>query len=110
MSARPSEQEVFQALADPTRRSILRLLAGAELPITAIAARFSLSRTAINKHLHLLASAGLLARRQAGRETLYTLQAGPLLAVQQWLNFYEQYWDESLTALKKFVEKNSGQE
>ncbi|MEK4249119.1 ArsR/SmtB family transcription factor [Paenibacillus sp. FSL W7-1287] len=104
MAAASAKHDVFQAIADPTRRRMLHLLADQELPITQIAASFPISRTAVNKHLHVLAEAGLLSKRRAGRETRFKLQAEPLTELQQWLAFFEQYWDEHLLALKEYVE------
>ena len=104
MNALPQHHDVFQAVADPTRRQMIRLLADQELPIAAIARRFPISRTAVNKHLHILSDAGLLSRRKVGRETRYMLQPEPLAELQQWVSFYEHYWEERLEALKKYVE------
>ncbi len=98
--------DVFEAVSDRTRRQITRLLADDEMPIAAIAKRFPISRTAVNKHLHVLTSAGLLTRRRVGRETRYKLNPRPLRALHQWLLFYEHYWDENLEALKKYVEED----
>lgn len=98
------QQAVFQAIADPTRREIMRLLVDSELSITAIARRFPITRTAVNKHLHVLSGAGLLHCRRAGRETLYTFEPDPLYKVHQWLSYYEEYWEDRLEALRRYVE------
>ena len=99
-----TKHDVFQAIADPTRRRLLRLLAGRELPVTAIHRNFSVSRTAINKHLKILAEAELVSKRKVGRETRYSLRAEPLHEVKDWLAFYERFWENKLSALKSFVE------
>ncbi|MHA7963721.1 ArsR/SmtB family transcription factor [Paenibacillus sp. CAU 1782] len=104
MGAPALKHDVFQAIADPTRRSMLKLLADKEMPIAAIAEQFPITRTAVNKHLHVLSNAGLVSSKKAGRETRYTLQPEPLTELKQWLAFFEQYWDEKLLALKMFVE------
>lgn len=104
MEETKGKQDVFQAIADPTRREILLLLAEEEMPIAAITKRFSISRTAVNKHLHVLTVAGLVRSQKSGRETRYSLKSDPLLEIQQWLSFFEQYWDQHLAALKKYVE------
>lgn len=98
------KHDVFQAIADPTRRRMLKLLAGKELPIVAVAEQFTLSRTAINKHLHMLSDAGLVISRRVGRETRYSLHAEPLEEIKDWLGFFESYWDERLALLKDYVE------
>jgi DNA-binding transcriptional ArsR family regulator len=105
MGASAARHDVFQAIADPNRRAILKLLAEREeLPIASITSHFPLSRTAVNKHLHVLADAGLVRRRKAGRETRYSLQLEPLQEVQQWLSYFELYWDNKLAALQRYVE------
>lgn len=108
MHAASSRHDAFQAIADPTRRRMLRLLIDKELPIRAIAQSFPISRTAVNKHLHVLADAGLVQRRRHGRETLYRTRPEPLADVQAWLSFFERYWGERLAALKDYVETEEG--
>lgn len=106
MTACEPLRDPFQAVADPTRREILHLLAGRQLSIAAIAAHFPISRTAVNKHLRTLVEAGLLSRERAGRESRYRLRAGPLLEIQQWVAQYERYWDDRLESLRRYVESN----
>lgn len=106
MTASLLKQDVFQAISDPTRRTMLVLLADGELPITAIAARFPLSRTAVNKHLYVLNDAGLVSKRRLGRETRYRLEAAPLVQIQDWISFFEVYWDNRLLALQNIVEQD----
>jgi len=96
--------DVFQAVADETRRRILRMLADGDMPIGAIAEHFPITRTAVNKHLHVLEGAGLVAGHRVGRETRYALVPEPLLELREWLSFYERYWDSRLAALQKYVE------
>jgi DNA-binding transcriptional ArsR family regulator len=103
MTAAP-KHDVFQAIADPTRRQLLRLLADEEMPVTAISRNFPMSRTAVSKHLRVLSEAGLVKEQKVGRETRYRLQPEPLLELKQWLSYYERFWDNKLTALKRFVE------
>ncbi|MGD8189392.1 ArsR/SmtB family transcription factor [Brevibacillus ginsengisoli] len=102
-----SKHDVFQAIADPTRRKLLKLLAEKEMPIAAITECFPISRTAVNKHLHVLFDAGLVYSQKVGRETRYKLQPEPLVELKQWLSFFERYWDEKLSALKEFVEADN---
>ncbi|MCM3669222.1 metalloregulator ArsR/SmtB family transcription factor [Mesobacillus maritimus] len=99
-----AKQDVFQAIADPTRRKVLEMLAKEELPITKIKENFSVSRTAIVKHLHILTEANLVRSRKVGREKLYVLHPGPLAEVRDWLNYYEQFWNNKLSMLKHLVE------
>ena len=98
------KHDVFQAIADPTRREILSLLSEQELPIAAISNQFPISRTAVSKHLNILAEAGLVSIQKVGREARYTLQPEPLKELKYWLSYYERFWDKKLNALKNFVE------
>lgn len=101
----PAEKhDVFQAIADPTRREVLRLLAHNELPISEITSHFPISRTAIAKHLHILSEADLVSGRKVGREKRYRLHPEPLTELKQWLSFYEQFWNNKLSMLKHVVE------
>jgi DNA-binding transcriptional ArsR family regulator len=97
---------VFKAIADPTRREILRLLRGEELTVGRLAANFRTSRPAISKHLRLLRSAGLVSTRKQGAASLCRLNAKPLEAVDKWLREYQAFWKQNLRNLKQLVEKN----
>lgn len=101
------KHDVFQAIADPTRREVLRLLAAKELPISEIASHFPISRTAIAKHLHILSEAELVSGRKVGREKRYRLQPEPLKELKDWLSFYEQFWNNKLSMLKYVVENEA---
>jgi DNA-binding transcriptional ArsR family regulator len=103
---RRKQEAVFRAIADPTRREILRLLRGGRRTVGEIAGNFRTSRPAISKHLRLLRSAGLVVARQDGTARICELNAKPLRAVNDWLRDYEAFWDESLRSLKSYVEEN----
>lgn len=104
MEENPQKYDVFQAIADPSRRKLLELLAVNELSISTMSNHFTMSRTAVTKHLHILESAGLVSSQKVGRERLYRLEAEPLQVFKRWLEFYEQFWDEKLSELKFIVE------
>ncbi|MED0989298.1 metalloregulator ArsR/SmtB family transcription factor [Bacillus nitratireducens] len=104
MSSSAAKYDVFQAIADPTRREVLRLLSDKELPISKITDHFPMSRTAVVKHLHILSEAKLVSGRKSGREKIYRLQPEPLEELQQWLSYYERFWDNKLSMLKHIVE------
>jgi DNA-binding transcriptional ArsR family regulator len=104
MNALAPKYDVFQAIADPTRRQLLRLLSEAEMPIAAITKEFPISRTAVNKHLHVLSDAALVTSHKVGRETRYKLQPEPLQQLKDWLTYFEQFWDNKLAALRNYVE------
>lgn len=110
MSLPAENYDVFQAIADPTRREVLRLLAEKELAISEITSHFPISRTAVTKHLHILSEAKLVSGKKVGREKIYQLQPEPLRELKQWLSFYEQFWNNKLSILKHVVEngENSG--
>lgn len=99
--------DVFQAIADPTRRRLLQLLEEKELPVTVISGHFTMSRTAVSKHLRVLADAGLVTERKVGRETRYRFDPTPLLELKCWLSYYDRYWDNKLAMLKYMVEAES---
>src|SRR5579862_5612790 len=99
---RSRNEAVFRAIADPTRRQILRLLRGGRLTVGEIAGNFRTSRPAISKHLRLLRSAGLVVTRVDGAARICELNAKPLRAVDAWVREYEQFWTDGLRELKRF--------
>lgn len=103
------KHDVFQAIADPTRREVLRLLSNKELPISKISEHFPISRTAVAKHLHILSEANLVSGNKVGREKIYRLHPEPLAEVQHWLSYYEQFWHNKLSILKHVVENDKDQ-
>jgi DNA-binding transcriptional ArsR family regulator len=103
-SATYSPDEVFGALADPTRRAVLDLLRSGDRPAGDIAQRFPVSRPAISKHLRQLRRAGLVAETRSGRHRLYRLNAEPLQTVAGWLDAYRDHWRSKLENLKAYVE------
>ncbi len=103
----PALDPVFRALGDPTRREILRLLRSHEAATGEIAARFSLSRPTVSKHLGVLVDAELVRRRKEGRHQIYQLNAAPLEQAHEWLSEYQRFWQTRLTGLKRYVEDSS---
>ncbi|MDR7071680.1 ArsR/SmtB family transcription factor [Fictibacillus barbaricus] len=106
MSASAEKHDVFKAIADPTRREVLRLLSENERPISEIADHFDITRTAVTKHLQILTDAELIKGRKEGREKIYHLNPEPLTEVQQWLSYYEKFWSNKLSILKHIVENS----
>lgn len=101
-------RDVFSAIADPTRRRMLDVLAEAdELPLHEMTARFPMGRTGVSKHLAVLREAGLVASRKVGRETRYRLNAAPLMEVQEWVSFYERFWLQRVAKLKRMLEEEN---
>lgn len=106
MAESAPRHDVYQAIADPTRRKLLQLLSDQEMPVTVISGHFTMSRTAVSKHLRVLADAGLVKDRKVGRETRYRLDPEPLLELKKWLSYYERFWENKLSALKRYVESD----
>src|SRR6266403_5649398 len=96
---RKQNNAVFRAIADPTRREILRLLRNGRRTVGEIAANFPTSRPSISKHLRLLRTAGLVVSHKEGTTRICDLNAKPLHAVHAWLRDYEVLWGESPEAL-----------
>jgi DNA-binding transcriptional ArsR family regulator len=94
-----SLDRVFQALADPTRRAMLRRLAKREQNIGELAAPFRMTFAAASKHVKVLERARLVRRRIEGRSHFCRLAPGPLAAADEWLRFYARFWTEQLDAL-----------
>ncbi|QYR21361.1 metalloregulator ArsR/SmtB family transcription factor [Paenibacillus sp. sptzw28] len=99
-------RDVFDAIADPTRRRLIRLLAEAkEMPLHELTAHFQMGRTAVSKHLTILKEAGLVHDRKVGRETLFRLNASPLREIQDWVAFYSKFWSTNMLRLKQLLEE-----
>lgn len=106
MSRRTANSDVYYAIADPTRRSILDRLGQEELPVTELAQQFAVSLSAVSQHIRVLREVGLVTVRKAGRERLYALNAEPLREVADWVAHYETFWRDALAALGKHLEEN----
>jgi DNA-binding transcriptional ArsR family regulator len=101
------ERDVFDAIADPTRRRLIQLLAQTEeLPLHELTAQFQMGRTAVSKHLTILKEAGLVLDRKVGRETLFRLNATPLREVQDWVAFYSKFWSMNMLRLNQLIEED----
>ncbi|MGR7910053.1 ArsR/SmtB family transcription factor [Lysinibacillus capsici] len=106
MNNNHQERDVYVAIADPTRRKLIRLLAEVdELPLHELTAQFDMGRTAVSKHLAILKDAGLVLARKEGRETRYRLNAAPLKEIQDWVSFYEDFWKERIAKLYLLLEE-----
>ncbi len=106
MSSPAPKYDIFQAIADPTRRKVLELLLKKERSISQITDHFSMSRTAVVKHLHVLSEAKLIHGQKRGREKIYRLQPEPFVELKQWLSYYEQFWSNKLSILQHIVEND----
>ncbi|MEH7238707.1 ArsR/SmtB family transcription factor [Bacillus sp. JJ1562] len=107
MNEKNQERDVYVAIADPTRRKLLRLLAEEEeLPLYKLTAQFQMGRTAVSKHLAILKEAGLVDDRKVGRETRYRINATPLREIKDWVSFYEKFWTDNITILRSILEED----
>jgi DNA-binding transcriptional ArsR family regulator len=99
-----AHDDVFRAIADPTRRAILDRLRAGPARAGVLASDFRQSRPAISKHLKVLREARLVSEERAGRERVYTLESVPLQRVAGWVEGYRSFWLSSLTNLKRYLE------
>ncbi|WP_411030768.1 ArsR/SmtB family transcription factor [Spongiimicrobium sp. 3-5] len=98
--------KIFKAIADPTRREIFHaLVIGAvALPINQVSNQFQISRQGVTKHLKTLEDAGLVTISTQGRERFCFANTQPLAEVNQWLKFYEKFWDGALGNLDNYLD------
>lgn len=108
----PSQLDnVFHALADPTRRAMLHVLAGSERTVSELAAPFSISLAAVSKHVKTLERAGLIERSIEGRTHTCRLNAKQLAAADRWLSHYEHLWSTRFNRLESILARqDEGQE
>jgi DNA-binding transcriptional ArsR family regulator len=95
---------VFHALADSTRRSILREITRGEKTVGQLAQPYAMSLAAVSKHLDVLERASLITRERKGTSRMVRLNPKPLRAAQNWIAFYERFWTEKLDALQHLLE------
>ena len=91
--------QVFSALADPTRRSILMRLMQGDASVAELAEPFAMSQPAVSKHLKVLETAGLISRRSVSTSRYSHLEARPLKEANEWMQRYKQFWNESFDRL-----------
>lgn len=98
-------RDVFQAIADPTRREIINLVANQRMNLNAVADNFDISRPAISKHIKILTECGLIIMKQQGRERYCEANLEPLAQVSGWVEQYRIFWTQKLDALEGFLAK-----
>lgn len=107
------KRDIFQAIADPTRRAIIALIAMQAMTPNAIADNFQTSRQAVSKHLRILAECELVKQEQKGREIYYSLEIEKMKEIDQWLEQYRKIWEsrfEQLDALLADLKQKDKQE
>jgi DNA-binding transcriptional ArsR family regulator len=102
--AATARRDVFQAIADPTRREIIGLIVKKPQNLNALAENFDVSRPAISQHVKLLVECGLVVIRQVGRERYCEARLQKLDEVSAWVNKYQQFWQQKLDALDKYLD------
>lgn len=98
-------RDVFQAIADPTRREIISLLARQSLNLNAVAEKFDVSRPAISKHIRILTECGLVSIRQEGRERYCEARLEDLDTVAAWVEQYRKFWTSKLDSLEHYLNR-----
>ena len=96
--------QTFAALGDGTRRAILARLIDGETTLSEIAVPFDMTQTAVSKHVRVLEEAGLVTVTKRGRTRYCQLSAGPMKAAVEWLQDYQDFWEQAFDALAKHLE------
>ena len=96
-------RDVFQAIADPTRRQIINVIANQSMNLNTVAERFDVSRPAISKHIKILSQCGLITIKQVGRERYCEAKLQKLNEVSKWIEQYRVFWNQKLDALEDFL-------
>lgn len=92
-------RDVFQAIADPTRRAIIALIAVQAMTPGAIAEHFDTTRQSVSKHLRVLTECELVKQEQQGREIYYTLEIEKMKEIDQWLSQFRKLWEDRFSQL-----------
>ena len=96
-------RDVFQAIADPTRRAILLLLASQSMTAGAIAANFDTARPTVSKHLQILVECEVATQQQQGREIYYQLEIDKMKEIDQWLEQFRKIWEQRFSQLDELL-------
>jgi len=100
-----ARRDVYQAIADPTRRAIISMIANQPQNVNAIAENFDISRQAISLQLKILTDCGLVKMKQRGRDRVCEAQLDKLGEVSVWVDQYRQHWERKLDAMETYIEK-----
>ncbi len=96
-------RDIFQAIADPTRRAIITLIALQAMTPNAIADNFNTTRQSVSKHLRILAECQLVKQEQEGREIYYSLQIQKMKEIDKWMNQFRKIWEARFNELDKIL-------
>jgi len=100
-----ARRDVFQAIADPTRREIINMVAKQPLNLNSVAEKFDMSRQAVSLHVKILTECGLIIIKQQGRERYCEAKLDSLSEVSQWIDKYKQHWESRLDSMEKYLAK-----
>ena len=95
--------DVFQVIADPSRRKMLKLLSKDSLTINSLAENFDMSRPAVSKHIKILYSAGFISIQDIGRERYCTLKQDGFKELQEWISYFDKFWISKLKKLETLL-------
>ena len=95
--------DAFQVIADPSRRQMLQLLSKNNLTINSLAENFDMSRPAVSKHVKILYTAGFITIQDIGRERYCTLKRDGFDELQEWINFFDKFWESKLKKLEALL-------
>ncbi|MEH6306743.1 metalloregulator ArsR/SmtB family transcription factor [Olivibacter sp. CPCC 100613] len=98
-----TRRDVFQAIADPTRRAIIQLIAKQPLNLNSVADNFDMSRPAVSKHIRILSECGLITIKQRGRERFCNANLHSLKEVSDWVEKYRTFWKDHLDTLEDLL-------
>lgn len=99
--------DAFQVIADPSRRQILQLLSKDSLTINSLAENFEMSRPAVSKHVKILYNGGFISIQNIGRERYCVLKKEGFNELQQWINFFDKFWNTKLKKLETLLRQKS---
>jgi DNA-binding transcriptional ArsR family regulator len=105
MARAATTADAFNAVAEPRRRQILDLLAGGERPVNDLVDLVGLAQPLVSKHLRVLREVGLVGVRDQGRQRLYSVNAGPLKPIHDWVKNYERSWSQRFDRLDVVLEE-----
>lgn len=97
----------FQVIADPSRRAMLHLLSKNTLSINSLAENFDMSRPAVSKHIKILYTTGFISIEEKGRERYCILKQDGFKELQEWLNYYDKFWNDKLRNLNALLNKKT---
>jgi DNA-binding transcriptional ArsR family regulator len=100
-----TRRDVFQAIADPTRRQIIEMVAQRSLNVNEIAENFEVSRQAVSLHVKILIECGLVVIKKQGRERYCEAKLDQLNDVAEWVEYCKQFWSTQFNSLEKFLKK-----